>query len=125
MPSMITAGPLECAMVPKAMTVSPSPSRTAVSAPALERLAGEVTVEDGSPPIALPADTDELTLVLARAAEDGLRLVRMARRAGTRQTRLLKSTLGRLTDSLQAVKPLKAMARETLFGPMLAKPAAE
>ncbi len=46
-------------------------------------------------------------------------LVRMARRAGTRQTLLLRSTMGRLTDSLQAVKPLKAMARETLFGPML------
>ena len=46
-------------------------------------------------------------------------LVRMARRAGTRQTWLLTSTLARLTDSLQAVKPLKAMSREMLFGPML------
>ena len=43
-------------------------------------------------------------------------LVQMARRAGMRQTRLAKSLLGRLTDTLQAVKPLKAMAREPLIG---------
>jgi ATP-binding cassette subfamily C protein len=47
------------------------------------------------------------------------RLVRMTRRAGARQTRLLKDLLGRLTDILYAVKPLKAMARETLVGPLL------
>jgi ATP-binding cassette subfamily C protein len=46
-------------------------------------------------------------------------LVRMTRKAGTRQTRLLKTLLGRLTDVLYAVKPLKAMARETLVGPLL------
>jgi ATP-binding cassette subfamily C protein len=47
------------------------------------------------------------------------RLVRMARRAGLRQTKLAKSLLGRLTDTLVAVKPLKAMGRETLLGPLL------
>ena len=47
------------------------------------------------------------------------RLVRMARRAGHRQTVLARSLLARLTDTLQAVKPLKAMAREPLIGPVL------
>lgn len=40
------------------------------------------------------------------------RLVRAARRAGARQTTLLHSLLFHLADILQAVKPLKAMARE-------------
>jgi len=40
--------------------------------------------------------------------------VRMSRRAGRRQTSLLQSSLARLTDSLQSIKPLKAMAREEL-----------
>jgi ATP-binding cassette subfamily C protein len=48
-------------------------------------------------------------------------LVRMARRAGTKQTRLAKSLLGRLTDMMQGVKSLKAMAREPLVGPLLEK----
>ncbi|MBI3797363.1 MAG: ABC transporter ATP-binding protein [Deltaproteobacteria bacterium] len=47
------------------------------------------------------------------------RLVRMSRRAGARQTRLLKAVLAQLTDVLYAVKPLKAMAREALIGPLL------
>jgi len=47
------------------------------------------------------------------------RLVRMAHHAGMRQTQLLKSLLTRLTDSLQSVKPLKAMAREELVGSLL------
>ncbi len=47
------------------------------------------------------------------------RLVRMARRAGARQTALLKSVLGQLTDVLYTVKPLKAMARETQIGSLL------
>ena len=46
-------------------------------------------------------------------------LVRMAMRAGRRQTALLKSLLGRLNDGLQAVKMLKSMARESLIGPLL------
>ncbi len=46
-------------------------------------------------------------------------LVRMSRRAGKRQTKLLKSLLARLTDTLQSVKPLKAMARENLADKVL------
>ena len=49
------------------------------------------------------------------------RLVHISRRAGNRQTQLLKTMLGRLTDVLYAVKPLKAMARETLIAPLLEK----
>lgn len=40
------------------------------------------------------------------------RLVRDAKRAGMKQTRLNKSLLALLTDTLQSIKPLKAMARE-------------
>ena len=47
--------------------------------------------------------------------------VRMTRRAGRRQTSLLKALLARLTDVLYAVKPLKAMAREGLIGHLLEK----
>lgn len=47
------------------------------------------------------------------------RLVRMARRAGARQTRFAKSLVGRLTDTLQAVKPLRAMAREAVIEDLL------
>ncbi len=47
-------------------------------------------------------------------------LVRMSRRAGKRQTKLLKSLLGRLTDTLQSVKPLKAMGREDLADEVMA-----
>lgn len=46
-------------------------------------------------------------------------LVRKARRAGAKQTRVLKSLLGQLTDILFSVKPIKAMARESLIGPLL------
>jgi ATP-binding cassette subfamily C protein len=46
-------------------------------------------------------------------------LVHMAARAGRRQTALLRSLLGRLTDALQAVKMLKATGRENLIGPLL------
>lgn len=48
-------------------------------------------------------------------------LVRMSGRAGRRQTDLLRSLLGRLTDSLQAVKLLKATGREESIGPLLAE----
>ncbi len=40
------------------------------------------------------------------------RLVSAAREAGKRQTRLLTSLLSLMTDTLQSIKPLKAMARE-------------
>ncbi len=46
-------------------------------------------------------------------------LVRMTRRAGMRQTKLLKSLLTRLTDSLMSVKPIRTMARENLVVPLL------
>ncbi|MGE4093165.1 MAG: ABC transporter ATP-binding protein, partial [Candidatus Binatia bacterium] len=49
------------------------------------------------------------------------RFVRITRRAGKRQTSLLKVLLARLTDVLYAVKPLKAMAREGLIGTLLEK----
>jgi len=47
-------------------------------------------------------------------------LVHMSRRAGRRQTNLLISLLSRMTDTLQSVKPLKAMAREHLADSVLA-----
>ena len=40
------------------------------------------------------------------------RPIKKARRAGKRQTKLLKSLLGHMTDILQSIKPLKTMARE-------------
>ena len=40
--------------------------------------------------------------------------VKMTRRAGKRQTNLLKSLLSRMTDTLNSVKTLKAMGRENL-----------
>jgi ATP-binding cassette subfamily C protein len=47
-------------------------------------------------------------------------LVRMTRRAGRKQTKLLSSLLSRLTDTLQSVKPLKAMSKEHLADKVLA-----
>ena len=47
-------------------------------------------------------------------------LVRITRRAGKRQTRLMNSLMANLTDTLQSVKPLKAMAREHLADQVLA-----
>jgi ATP-binding cassette subfamily C protein len=44
----------------------------------------------------------------------------MARKAGKRQTNLMITLLARLTDTLQSVKPLKAMAREHLADTVLA-----
>jgi ATP-binding cassette subfamily C protein len=46
-------------------------------------------------------------------------LVRMALRAGSRQTQVLKLMLARLTDAMQTVKLLKATAREDAVGPLL------
>jgi len=64
------------------------------------------------------------TLVAATAAAATLlllsALVRMAARAGRRQTALLGSLLGRLTDALGIVKLLKATGRESAVGPLLA-----
>ncbi len=47
-------------------------------------------------------------------------LVRVTRKAGRRQTHLLSSLMANLTDTLQSVKPLKAMAREHLADQVLA-----
>jgi len=47
------------------------------------------------------------------------RFIRKSRKAGARQTTLLKTLLGQLTDVLFSVKPIKAMARESLVGPLL------
>jgi ATP-binding cassette subfamily C protein len=47
------------------------------------------------------------------------RLVRKARKAGVRQTKVFQSLLAHLTDSLQSIKPLKAMAREGLADSIL------
>jgi ATP-binding cassette subfamily C protein len=46
-------------------------------------------------------------------------LVRLALRAGTRQTKVLKLMLARLNDAMQSVKLLKATAREDAVGPLL------
>jgi ATP-binding cassette subfamily C protein len=47
-------------------------------------------------------------------------LVRMAKKAGKKQTSLLISLLARLTDTLLSVKPLKAMGQEHLVDAVLA-----
>lgn len=46
-------------------------------------------------------------------------LVTMARTAGGNQTDLMKSLSARLTDALQGIKPVKAMAREKYLRPLL------
>ncbi|MDO5674020.1 MAG: ABC transporter ATP-binding protein [bacterium] len=47
------------------------------------------------------------------------KLVTRAKRAGQRQTNLLNSLLSLLTDTLQSIKPLKAMAREDMAARVL------
>lgn len=49
------------------------------------------------------------------------RFVHKSRRAGIRQTDILKSLLSLLTDTLQSIKPLKAMARENVSDLLLEK----
>ena len=46
-------------------------------------------------------------------------LVRKTRRAGIKQTDLLRTVLARMADVLYSVKPLKAMGREPLIAPLL------
>ncbi len=48
-------------------------------------------------------------------------LVRAARRAGQRQTDLLKVSVAHLADALHAIKPLRAMAREQLMDTVLTR----
>ncbi|MCB1675056.1 MAG: ABC transporter ATP-binding protein, partial [Halioglobus sp.] len=64
-----------------------------------------------------------LTAIVAGAIVIGLShfLVRITRRAGKRQTRLMTSLMANLTDTLGSVKPLKAMAREHLADQVLAR----
>jgi ATP-binding cassette subfamily C protein len=63
-----------------------------------------------------------LVAIVAGALVIGLShfLVRITRKAGKRQTRLMTSLMSNLTDTLQSVKPLKAMAREHLADQVLA-----
>jgi len=48
-------------------------------------------------------------------------LVRAARRAGRKQTELLKVSVAHLADALHAIKPLRAMAREQLMDSVLTR----
>lgn len=45
--------------------------------------------------------------------------IRMSRASGEAQTQLLNSMLGRFVDALQGIKPIKAMALESRFVPLL------
>ena len=47
------------------------------------------------------------------------RLIRLTRRAGKRQTKIFRALLASLTDTLQSVKPLKAMARSDVSDALL------
>ena len=49
------------------------------------------------------------------------RFLKRSRRAGRRQTDLRKSLLALLTDTLQSIKPLRAMARENASDHLLEK----
>ena len=49
------------------------------------------------------------------------RFIQKSRKAGYRQTDLLKSLLALMTDTLQSIKPLKAMAREEVADFLLVK----
>lgn len=49
------------------------------------------------------------------------RLIKTAKKAGKSQTRILKSVLALLTDTLQSIKPLRAMARENMVIQVLHK----
>ncbi len=63
-----------------------------------------------------------VTLVMGLLILYGLgHWVRKARKAGLRQTNLLKSLLAHLTDVLHSIKPLKAMGRENLAEAVLMK----
>jgi ATP-binding cassette subfamily C protein len=63
-----------------------------------------------------------LAAIVAGAVVMGLShfLVNITRKAAKKQTRLMRSLMTNLTDTLQSVKPLKAMAREYLADRVLA-----
>lgn len=59
-------------------------------------------------------------LIVAFVLLFGLKgLIQMGRNAGNRQTELMKSIITGLTDMLQGIKPIKAMAREGHIQPLL------
>jgi len=61
-----------------------------------------------------------ITLIAGAVILSALRrLVTKAKKAGKRQTKLLKFLMSLLTDTLQSIKPLKAMAREDMAYTML------
>jgi ATP-binding cassette, subfamily C, bacterial len=61
-----------------------------------------------------------VTLLLGAVMVSSLHfLVRMTRRAGLRQTQVLRSLISRLSDGLYAIKPLKAMGKEGNLQPLL------
>ncbi len=64
-----------------------------------------------------------LVAIVAGAVVIGLShfLVDITRKAAKKQTRLMASLMSNLTDTLQSVKPLKAMARENLADQVLAR----
>ena len=63
-----------------------------------------------------------IALVAGLIILSGLKhFVQKARRAGLRQTKVLKSLLALLTDTLQSIKPLKAMGRESRSDFLLGK----
>jgi ATP-binding cassette subfamily C protein len=49
------------------------------------------------------------------------RLIKKAQRAGERETKVMKTLVGQFVDSLQSIKPLKAMALENLAESVLAR----
>lgn len=63
-----------------------------------------------------------LVAIVAGAVVIGLShyLVRITRKAGKKQTNLMTALMANLTDTLQSVKPLKAMSREHLADQVLA-----
>ncbi|MDP6979888.1 MAG: ABC transporter ATP-binding protein [Myxococcota bacterium] len=67
----------------------------------------------------------EATVAVFATALTGMlllsRLVRATRKAGVKQTKLMRSLINRLSDALQAIKPLKAMARQNRIAPLLSK----
>jgi ATP-binding cassette subfamily C protein len=52
-------------------------------------------------------------------------LIKKARRAGDLQTRALKTLVGQMVDSMQSIKPIKAMALENLAESVLSKTTAK
>ena len=52
-------------------------------------------------------------------------LVRATRKAGNKQTVLMRNLINRLSDTLQALKPVKAMSRENQIAPLLSEDTAK